>query len=303
MIKPFVNIFLFVLIAIIFMIVVSYQGVQGFVTPAVQTTIRTPMLQRIPINIPSANVRLLTPPALAVAQYEEVDNKNRFIGGRSSTTPSAVHSSLGDVNMEFKQPTKKESIGFVFDEAGRKFDSIGEKLSCKIFEEFIKRKAILHQRPDWLKNPLTGRNLEIDIYDPKTNIGIEYNGAQHYRYEQSMHKSVNDFNYQVYKDQLKLERCRMRGTSLIVVPYTVDNMKYTNGKMKFCRMSESEKEVKLRNYILPQLETIFSEKFGTKNPDDIDYINNTRDRSSSLTDIHGNRIPIAYKKLETQWII
>jgi len=35
-------------------------------------------------------------------------------------------------------------------------------------------------RPNWLKNPKTGHNLEIDIYFPKSKIAIEYNGIQHY---------------------------------------------------------------------------------------------------------------------------
>ena len=290
MVKPFINFILFVLVLIIFLAVVSVQGVQGFITP-VGITHSTPIMQTIPIQITPSHVRAITPSVLAVAEIKDNnDYKNRYIGGRASPTPSAVQSSLGDVNVEFKKSIKKP--GFIFDDTGREFGSIGEKLSCKIFEEFIKRKAVIHLRPDWLKNPLTKRNLEIDIFDPKTFIGIEYNGAQHYRYEQSMHKSENDFNYQVYKDQLKLERCKMMGVSLIVVPYTVDNMKYVKGRMKFSRLTEKEKELRLSNYILPQLEAIFYEKYGTKNPDETDLTPIARPRNSTITDIHGNRINI-----------
>lgn len=36
-------------------------------------------------------------------------------------------------------------------------------------------------RPSWLKNPRTGRNLEIDIYFKSSKIAVEYNGIQHYK--------------------------------------------------------------------------------------------------------------------------
>ena len=37
-------------------------------------------------------------------------------------------------------------------------------------------------RPDVLKNTLTGKNLEIDLYLDQFNIGFEYQGAVHFTY-------------------------------------------------------------------------------------------------------------------------
>lgn len=76
-------------------------------------------------------------------------------------------------------------------------------------------------RPDWLKNPITGRNLELDGYCEDLGIAFEYNGIQHYKYTPRFHAKYSDLEYQVYKDRLKHLLCSHRGIFLIVIPYTV----------------------------------------------------------------------------------
>jgi hypothetical protein len=44
---------------------------------------------------------------------------------------------------------------------------------------FPNEKVIYNWRPDILKNPQTGRNLEIDIYYPELNLAFEVNGIYH----------------------------------------------------------------------------------------------------------------------------
>lgn len=39
--------------------------------------------------------------------------------------------------------------------------------------------VIRNYRPDFLRNPLTGRNLEIDFYLPESKIGMEIQGQHH----------------------------------------------------------------------------------------------------------------------------
>lgn len=47
--------------------------------------------------------------------------------------------------------------------------------------------------------------LPIDIYIPKYNIAIEYQGAQHFRFVKSFCKDLNGFEYIKYHDKLKYE--------------------------------------------------------------------------------------------------
>jgi hypothetical protein len=83
-------------------------------------------------------------------------------------------------------------------------------------------------RPDWLKNPVTHKNLELDGFAPfvKTPIGtglaFEYDGIQHSSYNTHFHKNgVNEFKYQYKKDAYKDLKCKERGVLLIRIPHYI----------------------------------------------------------------------------------
>lgn len=96
----------------------------------------------------------------------------------------------------------------------------------RIFEEIFREKFI-STRPDWLKNPVTNRNLELDGFCDhiKTPMGrglaFEYDGEQHSRYIAGSHfhrKGPSEFVYQVKKDSWKDITCKNRGVLLIRIP-------------------------------------------------------------------------------------
>lgn len=125
----------------------------------------------------------------------------------------------------------------------RKFKSVGEELCAKILEEVYNRKALINTRPDFLKNPLTNRNMELDVYDPISKNAIEYNGIQHYVYPNTFHKTKEDFDKQQERDKLKKKICKKQKINLIVVPYTVDD------GMK----DHKVRRAALKAYIIPRL--------------------------------------------------
>ena len=63
-------------------------------------------------------------------------------------------------------------------------------------------KVLYNYRPDWLKNPKTGHNLELDIYYPDRNLAIEIQGIHH------------ETTYQKYKDSIKAQVCKEKGITL-----------------------------------------------------------------------------------------
>jgi hypothetical protein len=102
-----------------------------------------------------------------------------------------------------------------------------EEKCREIFEKIFKS-PFPSMRPDWLKNPVTQKNLELDGYNPtiKTPMGhglaFEYDGIQHSKYSPHFHKG-NQWNYlyQLKKDTWKDKKCEERKIILIRIPYFV----------------------------------------------------------------------------------
>jgi hypothetical protein len=62
--------------------------------------------------------------------------------------------------------------------------------------------------------------LELDGYSEKLGIAFEYHGEQHYRSVLWRKNHKTDIVSQQARDQLKRERCRNEGVTLIEVPYS-----------------------------------------------------------------------------------
>ena len=100
--------------------------------------------------------------------------------------------------------------------------SSGE-IECRRVLSKIFNKPFDSVRPNFLNNPVTGgnHNLEIDCYDQSLRLGCEYQGKQHYVYIPYFHKNKEAFLNQKYRDDMKKRMCKENGIKLIDVPYTV----------------------------------------------------------------------------------
>jgi preprotein translocase subunit SecG len=84
-------------------------------------------------------------------------------------------------------------------------------------------------RPAWLRNERrdsrtgtgTGHCLELDCYNARLGVALEYNGYQHRAYPNTWHASRQEFEDQRKRDRLKVVRCAEEDVRLVVVPDTV----------------------------------------------------------------------------------
>lgn len=112
---------------------------------------------------------------------------------------------------------KRTNDSFIYEEGASK----GENLCRKIMQELTGMK-FYKVRPDFMRNPVTGVFLELDCYNDTLKLAVEYNGAQHDKYNKFMHQgSMDKFRNQQYRDYIKRTLCQENNVYLIVVPHTV----------------------------------------------------------------------------------
>jgi hypothetical protein len=124
---------------------------------------------------------------------------------------------LSNMNSKIEQLEKTQKVNS-YAEPG-KFMSKGEA-ECRRCAEEIFGTKFKKGFPKWLISDKK-RQMEIDVYNEKLKIGIEYNGEQHYNPKSSLHKNKKDFENLKRRDILKRELCDKNGVYLITVPYTV----------------------------------------------------------------------------------
>jgi hypothetical protein len=118
------------------------------------------------------------------------------------------------------------SIEFTVNNTEKKNESKFEN-KCRVIFEKLFNKRFISCRPAWLKNPITGRNLELDGFCESIStplgrgIAFESDGAQHAQYSRAFHRSEKEFLYQVKKDSFKSKKCIERGILLIRIPHFV----------------------------------------------------------------------------------
>jgi hypothetical protein len=124
------------------------------------------------------------------------------------TLPNSKKTNSHYIKRDPKKESKKESKG---------------EAECRRVLQSLFRKHFPSQRPDFLRNPVTGGhfNLELDCYNSELGLAVEYNGVQHYKYTKFFHRNKEHFMNQKYRDDMKRRICKDNNIVLIEVPYTV----------------------------------------------------------------------------------
>ena len=95
------------------------------------------------------------------------------------------------------------------------------EIRAKMVLEHIFKRPFVKIRPDFLRNEVTGYNLEIDLYNDDLKLGIEVQGDQHYKFIPFFHRTKDTFVKQRYRDEMKKMKCQREGITLIEIPYSV----------------------------------------------------------------------------------
>ena len=129
-----------------------------------------------------------------------------FINGRKKGTYAQKYLSYSTAEGQIMRYHEKE-----------KSESKPEAITRNILQRIFK-KQFISVRPDFLRNPVTGQNLEIDCYNDELKLGVEYNGKQHEEYVPFFHRYKGNFTKQRYRDELKKLMCENNGITLISIP-------------------------------------------------------------------------------------
>ena len=96
---------------------------------------------------------------------------------------------------------------------------------CREIMERLLNTKLPSSHPSWLRNPQTGKVLELDGYNSDfiTQIGyglaFEYDGQQHKKFNAFMHKTESNFKKQLIRDDAKNQICLSKGVLLVRIPH------------------------------------------------------------------------------------
>lgn len=146
-----------------------------------------------------------------------------FVGVKPLQTPELRYIEDDSIAESNPYPAIRQTkSNTVSDQSNFPKTSKGEDITAEVFEDIIQRKVERNIRPDFLRNPESGKSLEIDCYDEEYKLAVEYNGIQHYKFPSAYHKTEKEFYDQLYRDRLKKKLCDDANVYLIPVPYWVD---------------------------------------------------------------------------------
>ncbi len=202
-------------------------------TPIMSTRIDNNSMPATPAITPilSSRVRASTAQPIISERINKINYGSNSVRSHSFRVPSkrvdAVSSPI-PVVISTRLVTERLAVNLGDWESKKtKKESKGEGI-CRQFLQQHYRQYFPKIRPDFLINPSTGRNLELDGYNSQLRIAFEYNGIQHYKYPNYFHKTENVFTQQVQRDIYKREACDAAGVYLITIPYTVPHDQISN---------------------------------------------------------------------------
>ncbi|MDA1531110.1 zinc-ribbon domain-containing protein [Bacillus cereus group sp. TH260-2LC] len=102
----------------------------------------------------------------------------------------------------------------------------------------------IFMKPFYKERKVLKGNLELDGYNTELNLAFEYNGIQHYEFNDYFHENFIDFESQLERDKKKKLLCEEEGITLITIPYKIESDK---NKERFIKDELSRKGIIISN--------------------------------------------------------
>ena len=148
----------------------------------------------------------------------EDDGVMLFCPGEADINASAMDEVIINI------PTEEILLEAPIGNSAQRFTSKGEENTYNVFKRLYPDYEIeINTQPNWLKNPETNSNLEMDGYIRELNIAYEFDGRQHQQFTRYFHKTQKDFHNQIRRDAYKTYALWIRGIDLIRIPHSCTN--------------------------------------------------------------------------------
>lgn len=95
----------------------------------------------------------------------------------------------------------------------------GESIGERNIRLYLEENNYTFEREKEFEGMANERNLRIDFYLPKYNLAIEFNGEQHYSYDEG-YWTKEEYLRQLENDDIKKKYCEDKGIELLIIPYT-----------------------------------------------------------------------------------
>jgi very-short-patch-repair endonuclease len=117
----------------------------------------------------------------------------------------------------------KEQLIDIVDKGVEQYLKTGHPERMKLIEDMSKgqtklKEIVKKQFPNAI-DEYEIQGQRIDIYLPDEKLGIEYDGAQHYKFCPVFHKTESDFKRQQWLDKEKERKCKEVGITLIRIRF------------------------------------------------------------------------------------
>lgn len=95
----------------------------------------------------------------------------------------------------------------------------GESVGERNIRLYLEENNYTFEREKEFEGMTNERNLRIDFYLPEYNLAIEFNGEQHYSYDEG-YWTEEEYLRQLENDVIKEKYCEDKGIELLIIPYT-----------------------------------------------------------------------------------